>query len=79
MSSTVENVTNDFDVSCAEVVELRVRQSKPAVLRNGTYLLPGLEILQDELRFLEVLESVTLRRKINVCFSSLQNSRTILI
>ena len=64
----MEDATHYFDVSCPEVAELRVRQLKPAVLRNGTNLLPGIEILQDELSFRQVLEGVPSRR-MNVCFS----------
>ena len=67
ISSAVEDPTNDFDVSDTEVAESRVLQLKPAVLRNGTNLLPGLEIPQDKLSFRQVLEGVPLKRKINVC------------
>ena len=72
ISSAVVDATNDFDVSSQEVAELRVRQIKPAVVRNGTKFLPGLEIPQDELSFRQVLDGFPLTRKINVCFSSLQ-------
>ena len=72
ISSAVEDATNDFDVSSQEVAEMRDRQIKPAVVRNGTNLLPGLEIPQDELSFRQVLDGFPLTRKINVCFSSLQ-------
>ena len=72
ISSAVVDATNDFDVSSQEVAELRVRQIKPAVVRNGTNFLPGLEIPQDELSFRQVLDGFPLTRKINVCFSSLQ-------
>ena len=69
----------DFDVSSQEVAEMRVRQLKLAVVRNGTNLLPGFEIPQDELSFRQVLEGFPLTRKINVCFSSLQEVEDDLI
>ena len=72
ISSAVEDATDDFDVSSPELAEMRALQLKPAVVRNGTNLLPGLEIPRDELSFRQVLEGFPLSRKVNVCFSSLQ-------
>ena len=72
ISSAVEDATDDFDVSSPELAETRELQLKPAVVRNGTNLFPGLEIPRDELSFRQVLEGFPLSRKINVCFYSLQ-------
>ena len=75
ISAAVEVATNDFDVCSPQEAKMKFSQlqhSSPAVLRQGANLLRGLTIPADNLTFREVLEGVPESRKINVCFSSLQ-------
>ena len=77
ISAAVEVATNDFDVCSPQEAQIKfsprqLQHSSPAVLRQCASLLTGLTIPADILTFREVLEGVPESRKINVCFSSLQ-------